>query len=406
MVPTKNRYSSKRAAARMGGRVARNQDMLGALAELLARGETGGWTVSCYQKLEPGDRNGEKYRIKLKNRLRRTAERLEVIGFGHAEREAIKDALGRIEEFFSHPSNLDGGRGMAVFAGPKYFKAVTLPYVLKSRVLVDRTPVVGELVHLSETRNRVLAVAIDRRSARFFDVWFNNVTELEGVSSPSTRGSRFHPERDDAPGVGEYRYHTRIRQEKHRHMAVAAEQITTRLRSETYDGLLIGGIGVEGEALQRYLSPAVLDKVEVGVITLMPRQVTPAEIASRAAEFMDETARRRAERDVTELTEALGTGWAVDGIEDTLQALHRGQVAALLVDHDADVPGFRMSKSGRLTTEAAGSRAEGDAVPLADVLDDAIEDALRQRARVAVVRGDQAKRFRRLAGILRFQTTR
>ena len=405
MVPTKSRYSSRRAAARMGARVAEDQDMLGALAELLARGARSGWTVSCYQKLEPADRVGEKVRIKLKNRLRRVADRLAVLGFSHAEREGIRDALDRIEEYFQHPSNLDGGRGIAVFAGPRYFRAVTLPYVLKSRVLVDRTPVVGELVYLCETRSRVLAVAVDRRSARFFDVRFSQVTELEGLATPSTRTARFHPERDDAPGVGEYRFHTRIRQERHRHMAAVADVIAARLRAETYDGLLIGGIGVEGEALQRYLPPAVTDRVDVGAISLMPKQVTPAEIARRAAEFLDAEAGRRAERDVDALRQGLATGWAVDGVEATLQALHRGQLAALLVDHDAEVPGFRLAKSGRLTTESASSRAEGDAQPIADVLDDAIEDALRQRARVAVVRGPLARRFRRLAGMLRFQTT-
>lgn len=402
MVPTKSRYSSRRAAARTGGKAAK-QDMLSALAELLARGRQSPWTVSCYQKLEPADRVGEKYRIKLKNRLRRVADRLEVLGFSHAEREGIRDALGRIEEYFRYPSNLDGGRGIALFAGPRYFRAVTLPYVLKSRVLVDRTPVIGELVALSETRSRVLALAVDRRTARFFDVWFDQVTELVGLATPATRTARFHPERDDAPGVGEYRFHTRIRQEKHRHLAAVAEVVSARLRAEAYDGLLIGGSSVEGEALQRYLSPSVTDRVTVGVIALMPRQVTPAEIARRAAEFLDEEARRRAERDVDALRQALGTGWAVDGVEDTLAALQRGQVAALLVDHDAEVPGFRLAKSGRLTTEPAGSRAEGDAQPIADVLDDAIEDALRQRARVAVVRGPLAKRFRRLAAMLRFQ---
>jgi peptide chain release factor subunit 1 len=409
MVPTKNRYSSKRAAARMGGRArsskSRKDDMLAALAELLERSGTSDWTVTCYQKLEPADRNGEKYRIKLKNRLRRTAERLDILGLGHAEREAVRKALAAIEDFFQHPENLDGGRGIAVFAGPKYFKAVTLPYVLKSRILVDRTPVVGELVHLSESRHRVLAVAMDRRSARFFDVWFNTVTELTGLFAPATRPARFHPERDDAPGVGEYRFHTRIREEKHRHMARIAEAVSARLRAERYDALLIGGTSAEEQALTRYLSPAVTDRIAIGHVTLPAKQVTPAEIAAHAAEFLDREAARRVERDLAAFTEARGTGWAVDGVEATLEALHRGQVAALLVDHDAEMPGYRLSKSGRLTTEPAASRSEGEPVPVADVLDDAIEDALRQRARVAVVRGTPAKRFARLAGMLRFQTT-
>jgi len=412
MVPTKSRYSSKRAAARVGGTIdarpgkraaaARADGTAAALAELLARGDARGWTVSCYQKLEPADRVKDKYRIKLKNRLRRAEERLEIVGFSHADREAVKDALRRVEDFFAHPSNLDGGRGMAVFAAPGFFRAVPLPYVLKSRVLVDRTPVVGELVALTESRSRVLVVAVDRRAARFFDVDGDLVTELPGMPAQASRTTRFHGS-DDAPGWGEYKFHTRIREEKHRHFAAVAEQVAQRLRAVAYDGLLLGGIGIESGALERHLPPAVRDRLAVGTVQLAPRQVTIAEIGRRAAEFQADEARARTERDVAGLTEARATGWAVDGVEATLQALHRGQVAALLVDHDAEVPGFRLASSGRLTTEPRRARAEGEAQPIADVLDDAIEDALRQRARVAVVRGAPARRFARMAGFLRFQ---
>ena len=111
-------------------------------------------------------------------------------------------------------------------------------------------------------------------------------------------------------------------------------------------------------------------------------------------------------RDVDAAVEARGTGWGVDGVEVTLRALSRGQVATLLVDAEAVLPGFRLAASGRLTTEAAASRGEGEPVPVADLLDDAIEEALRQRARVSVVRDAPARRFDRLAGILRFQTAR
>ncbi len=77
-----------------------------------------------------------------------------------------------------------------------------------------------------------------------------------------------------------------------------------------------------------------------------------------------------------------------------------------MVDHDAVIPGYRMSASGRLATTPAGTRAEGEPVPVADLLDDAIEEALRQRARVLVVRGPMARRIGRLAGLLRFRATR
>jgi peptide subunit release factor 1 (eRF1) len=381
-------------------------DVAAVLRDLLALGDRAGWVVSCYQKLEPGDRAGEKYRIKLKNRLRAAAERLDILGYSHAEREGIRAALERIEEFFGHPSNLEGSRGLAVFVAPRLFRVVPLPYVLRSRVLVDRTAVVGELVALTEEGTRLLAVVADRRAARFFDVGLLGATELEGLAAPeATRAPRFHGAKESLPGfggAGEYRFRNRMREEKDRHLARVAETATARLRSGAYDGLVVGGIGVAADALVAHLHPSVRERL-VGVLQLAPKKVTAAEIRARALELAADRAAAHAEASVEEFRRLLPNRWAVDGVEPTLRALARGQVRTLLVDHDARVPGSRCSASGRLSESMATCRDEGESLPIADVLDDAMEDALRQRAHVAVVRGAPAKRFDRLGAILRFQ---
>jgi len=400
MARTASPSSSRSAAPGRDGGVAAS------LAELLALGTTRGWVVSCYQKLEPGDRSGEKYRIKLKNRLRRATERLAILGFSHADREAVSLQLERVEAFFAHSSNLAGSRGVAVFAAAGFFRAVPLPYVLKSRVVVDRTPVVGELVALVEAGSRLLAVVTDRRSARFFDVGLEGVTELDGLTAPDApRVARFHPERGSGPGVGEYRFHNRIREEKQRHLAHVADTVASHLRARAYDGLVIGGAGVEADVLLPHLGPKLAAQV-LGVLRLAPKQVGAAEVRERALELLADAAQRAAAAAVEELTSLRGTGLATESLEPTLLALSRGQVRTLIVDADAAVPGYRWSVTGRLAETAAGGRGEGEAVPLADLLDDAIEDALRQRARVAVVRGAGARSFDRLAAVLRFRTTR
>ena len=380
-------------------------DVHAALTELLAHGDRG-WVVSCYQKLEPADRSGEKYRIKLKNRLRRAGERLAIMGFSHADREMVGEALGRIEEFFRHGTNLDGGRGVAVFAGRNCFRAVRLPYVLRSRVLVDRSPVVSELVALAERGSRVLVAVADRRAARLFAVDLEGVEELDGLFAPeATRPHRFHPERGNAPGVGEFRFHSRIREEKHRHLARVADAVERAFRARAFDGVVVGGIGVNAGALLPHLHTEVRDAV-LGVLRLNPKEATAADIRARSMELWSESSEVAAADAVGELAGLVETGWAVNGVEVTLRALARGQVRTLIADHDAELPGFRLSVSARLTTHGSGAKAEGEPLPVADVIDDAIEDALRQRARVAVVRGDPARVFDRLAGILRFRAGR
>lgn len=417
MARTASPSSSRPAAAREGG-------VAGALAELLALGTSRGWVVSCYQKLEPGDRAGEKYRIKLKNRLRRAGERLDILGFTHADRELVKRQLDRIEAWFADSAGLPGSRGAAVFAAQGWFKAVPLPYVLKSRVVVDRTPVVGELVALVESGTRLLAVVADRRSARFFDVGLEGVTELDGLVAPdATRPARFHGERGGlagsrgagggararpgggTPGVGEYRFHNRIREERHRHLAFVAETVSAHLRARPFDGLVVGGVGVDADALLPHLAPALRGKV-LGVLHLAPRKVSAPEVRARALELLSGAAEESAAAAVRELAAQGEAGLATTGVEPTLQALAHGQVRTLIVDADAVVAGYRWSATGRLAETAGGGRGEGEPLPIADLLDDAIEDALRQRARVAVVRGADAKRFDRLAAVLRFRSSR
>lgn len=381
-------------------------DVAAALRELLALGDRGGWVVSCYQKLETGDRSGEKYRIKLKNRLRAAAERLDILGYSHDEREGIRAALERIEEFFGQSENLEGARGLALFVGPKLFRVVPLPWVLRSRVLVDRTAVVGELVALTEEGTRLLAVVADRRAARFFDVGLLGAVELEGLApTDASRGGRFHSTDKSLPrlgGAGEYRFQNRIREEKDRHLARVAEVVTQRLRSGTYNGFVVGGGGGAAESLVAHLHPSVRERL-VGVLALEAKRVTASEVQARAMELAADRAQAHADAAVEEFRALLPTRWAVDGVEPALRALGRGQVRTLLVDHDARVPGYRYSVGGRLSESSSAYRGEGEALPIADLLDDAMEDALRQKAHVAVVRGAAAKRFDRLGAILRFQ---
>jgi len=375
-------------------------DVPTALAELLAL-EDEGWVVSCYQKLEPGDRSGEKYRIKLKNRIARAKDRLKVLGFGHDERERLTAELDRVEGVFARARNLDGSRGVAVFAGDGWLRAVRLPFVLRSRVIVDRTPVVSELVALTEAGTRVLVVLADRLHARLFDVNLEAVHELDSIIEPTaSQSTKWRPD-SNAPGEGEYRFHSRIREEKHRHLARVADALSRTFRQRAFDGLVVGGIGPDVEALLPHLPTDLRDKV-IGVMRTAPKKATPAEVREHAMALWAEAADAAAADAVGELEGLKTSGWGTDGVEPTLRALSLGQVRTLIVDPDAVVPGFRFPDSGRLSTSSSGLESEGQPAPVADVLDDAMEDALRQRARVAVARGDG---FDALAALLRFRIT-
>jgi peptide chain release factor subunit 1 len=360
--------------------------------------------VSCYLKLEPRDRVRGKYLIKLKNRLRTVEAGLARLGLDRATEVEVRADLARVEEFFRVPGNLPPSRGVVVFAcGPaRLFEVVPVPGVYRSRVGVDATPLVRELASLEDEVGRLLAVALDRTAARFFEVTAFGVDELPGLRADSTRGGRFRGDQD-GPGWGEHAYNNRMRTERARHLDLVARRLFALDRDRHATGVVIGGMGGDPAALRPFLHPYLEGRV-LGQVRLNPKEATPALVREAVLDAREVHERASERARARELAELLGKRMAVSGVGETLRALRRGQVRSLLVDPDASESGWRAVATGRLALREMELRDEGAIIPVLDVVDDAIEDALRQHAVVDVVYDPEARRaIDGLAALLRFR---
>jgi peptide subunit release factor 1 (eRF1) len=361
--------------------------------------------VTCYLKVEPRDRARGKYLIKLKNRVRLVEQGLESLGLPRSVRDEVSADIARIQDQLKDPKRLPATQGLAVFAcGPlKLFELVGLPSVHRSRLAVDRTALVRELASVEDEVGTLLTVVLDRTAARIFQVTAFGTEELEDIRADSTRGGRFHGDRGDSPGRGEHTWNNRIREEKQRHYAAVAQRLFELHRKQAVHGVVLAGPGKEAGAVAAFLHPYLADRL-IGVVSLNPKEAKSAMVheATLAARSEFE---REAERSTAHgLSDALGAGWAVDGLADTLRALGRGQVRTLLVDGDAQGPGYRAMASGRLALTDRELRGEGEVVPVLDVVDDAMEEALRQRVEVEVLYDEAARgTIHGLAGLLRFR---
>jgi len=360
--------------------------------------------VSCYLKVEPRDRARGKYLIKVKNRVRDLEAVLPELGLDRATTEAIREDLARLLAFLKQPGNLPASQGLAVFAcGPqKLWEVVPLPSVHRSRLAVDRTPLVRELASAEDEFGRILTAVLDRTAARFFQVTAFGATEVPGITADATRGGRYHGDQD-GPGWGEHSYNNRLRTERQRHLEAAALHLQSLDKQDPVRGIVLAGSGTDAGVLQPYLHPYLLDRV-MGSVRLNAKKVTAAEVLEATLAVRAEWERASELLLMHDLEEGLGTGWAIDGVHETLKALARGQVRTLLVDPDVAEPGFRGISSGRLALIEADLRGESDVVPVIDVIDDAIEEALRQRVTVNVVFEPAAKdAIHGLAALLRFR---
>ncbi len=419
MVPTASRSSSSVFVAdgevnlRMDGMDAATTSV-GPVVEWLTRlgAEHAQWFVSCYLKLEPRDRSRGKYLIKLKNRVRERLEWLDERGVDRAVRETVERDLRRVREYLEHPGNLPPGRGIAVFAAEplELFAALPLPRVLRSRLAVDRTPLVRELAALDDEFGMVLCTVYDRTSARFFKVSAFGAEELTGLpAGDTTRAGRFHGGRTahsagaGLAGAGEHNFNQRIQEEKHRHYAQIAQRLFDLARGNSVRGIVLAGTGADADAVRPHLHPYLARQV-LGATRLNPKSASPAEVMESVLAVRRTMEREWEAKYIEELREARGRGWAVSGVEASLRALSHGQVRTLLVDPTAERSGFRCSTSGRLTSVRDACDGEGapDAVP--DVIDDAIEDTLRLGGHVEVVEDETGRSdVDGLAALLRFR---
>jgi peptide subunit release factor 1 (eRF1) len=379
-----------------------------ALAERLARLTTVDpgphRVVTCYLKLEPRDRSRGKYLIKLKNRVRDVMQALPRLGLERQVYDEIARDLDRVQQYLRTPANLPSTQGLAIFAceGIGLFEALPLPVVHRSRLAVDRSPLVRELASVEDEFGRLLTVVLDRTAARFFEVTAYDTRELSGLRADNTRGKRFH---SDQAGTmwGEHTYHNRIRQEKQRHFEAVARELFAIDRRQPAHGLVLAGTGSEAGAVEPFLHNYLVERV-IGTARLNPKEATPAAVHAATLAVREAWERESERAAVHEMGEGLGTGWAVHGIDSTLRALARGQVRTLLVDADASEPGFRCGDSGRLARTERECRDEGPPVPVLDIVDDAIEEALRQGVEVNVVYEPEARTaVDGLAGLLRFR---
>ncbi len=361
--------------------------------------------VTCYLKLEPRDRSRGKYLIKLKNRIRIVEEALEELDIPRSTKEQVRGDLARILEYLRSPVNLPAAQALAIFAAKPIglFECLPLPWVHRSRLTVDRTPLVRELASIEDEFGRLLTVVMDRTSARIFEVTAFDCREIEDLRADFTRGKKFRGDRGGEADRSEHDYHSRIREEKQRHHAHVAQQLFTMNQRNPCLGIVMAGTGKDAGALAPFLHPYLADRV-MGMTKLNPKDLTVAEVREATIAVRQDFERQSERALADELEEGLGTGWAVSGLDETLRALSHGQVRTLLVNPDAARRGYRCRDTGRLVLSDLECRDEGGPIPVLDVVDEAIEEALRQRVSVNVVYDEAAaNKVEEVAGLLRFR---
>ncbi len=379
--------------------------------------------VSLYLRLFPEDRQDRKYVRVYKDLVKAQKSAMEKAGMDY---KGLEEDFKRIEDFISEPDNLKNGRGVAIFSCMEngVFEVVKLPYVYRNRLMVSSVPLIREIATLDEEFGKTAIVLLDRKHARFFLMGLEVIEEVEDIfEALATRAHKFHsggstlkgaqglmkhsiPSRRGAPnviqhGYGEYRFNTRLVEERHRLFKGVNDALMEMWKEHKFERLVIGSEREDVKEVENFLHEYLLERL-VGYINANPSYVDLGELKEKVLDVLIRKDREEDRLALQRCKDLLGR-MSVMGTEQTLKMLQMGNVRELLVPQDYVKEGYLCPQSHMPTLEPNCPLEGEKALPVADVVNEAIELALEERAKVRVIVEPELQReMDGLCAILRF----
>jgi peptide chain release factor subunit 1 len=339
--------------------------------------------TSCYLDVD-GRRHPRHadYETQLDHLLRKGREKAAACD-ADAVRSVTAD-LERISAWVRAGFDRSHVRGLALFAcsADGFFEVVESPLPVRNGIVINHTPHVRPLESILQAYERFAVVLVDRQRARLFRFELGELTEHTEVFDAVPRGAEAGHPAQGSRGAKVQRHTDEV---AHRHLKHAADVTFAELQRQAVDQVILGGpheVVVEFEGL---LHPWIRDRVADRLA--IPAGAGP-EAVRQAALAVEEAVVRRGEAALVDrLRDALGTGGGVAGLESTLAALVERRVDMLLVSDGYETEGWRCRSCRYLG--ALGRRCPVCANPMdlvADVVEEAVEEALANKCRVQMVR--------------------
>lgn len=309
-----------------------------------------------------------------KNLLNNARLRLDVMAIDKAVRES---AVSDIEKIRAHCSRILPGYndvGLSIFScsGGKVWREFNLVKSPRNLIVFDRDPYVRPLSAILEEYHRVCTLTLDRKEARWHDVFMGEIFFLENLEGDVPSRIR--------EGGWEGYSSKRIERHAASRMRDFLKQIAKRtfelMKEHHFEWLFIGCRDEIFQELEPLLHPYLKQRFKAR-IKAGPGD-PPDQVLKKALELKNRLKREEKEVVVRRFINELGkNGLAVSGLKTTLQSLNRGKLQTLLVTRNVSHPGMSCPRCGFLfedENECPSCRVK--TLPVPDVVDDAVAKAL------------------------------
>jgi len=356
-----------------------------------------------FQPSTPQDKSHREESILAKDLVRKTLQELQLNG---RNRDAIED----LEKILHLAESLHGNqaRAKAVFAcaGRSLWREFDLPpSPAPTKLFVNRRFHLKPLAPVFSEHPRLWVALIDRHTARFLEVQFDQIVEQGALTNPLAR----HGRTDGYAGYDAGHVQRHASDEVRRHFRNATEFLKSAAEKKQFAALVIGCNDVNWPDFQNQLHPYVQERLlgrfsgDLGSIT--------DEIARLEAErLLRESLHRHHQALIREaLDGSRSNGRGVTGLRRVLRATELGEVETILMTHEYSARAVECTACGHLDSHLvsycpACGRATRD---LPDVCEALVPMAIRSNIGLVLVPSDDAlDRVGNIAALLRFRADR
>lgn len=317
------------------------------------------------------------YELALERMIRPVREREHQDG-----RESVCADLKRIEAHVKAGIDRSHTRGLAVFScsAHDFWEVVELAVPVRDRLVVNHTPYVRELEAVVAQHERFVVLLADRQRARLFLFQQGELLEKQEQFDGLPRHD------DDGGQLGKDQVAGHTAAAAQRHLRRAAAAAFGLYQEQGFDHLVVGGPDEITAELERELHAYLRERIAARLHLTV--HASDDEIRQAAEDVEAAVQRAREAALVDRLRQALGSGGAgVAGLVAVLDALVARRVDILLVSEGFEAPGWRCRTCAWVGTRGRRCPLCGNEMDqVADVVEEAVEEALAQACKLAICR--------------------
>ncbi len=360
-------------------------------------------TTSFYLNTDKSRMTKKEIALSSKNLLNEGKAQLDSMELNKEKRESLSQDLDKIISFCSKHLSSHNFPGLAVFScsGQNFWQTFDLPSSPRNRFIFDQNPYVRPLSAILGEHRRIFALALDRREAKWYDIFMGEIAQLGSLSSdvPSkVREGGFE-------GYESKRIERHIAAHLHDHFKKTAQTTFDLFKKNHFDWLFMGLNEKYRADFEPLLHPYLKSRLK-GWLKAMP--TNSAVTVLKESLELEKKLKKLEEEEIVQsfVSELEKGGLAVSGLKNTLSSLNRREVQTLVITRNFSAPGRTCPQCHFLfVDELRCPSCQRKTEKVVDVIDEAVEAALDKNCDVKHINPpSKLNRYGKIGAFLRYKT--